>query len=298
MTSFRRLVVAFAPSPFEAAWRDRITAVAQEAGWRVHGDVGDEANAAFQHSQEDVLLLVRMGRDVPPPGHEASIVVITAEPRLVMGHLVEENAGERAEQSACRMGSAALNAVEELSARGGVVLDGSSGRLEVPLIGAVEREQAFAGPSGSAALDVYGKAGSSTGEPTPWDLSLFQYPVGPPGHELDSGRPLIDLTGRGRILVHGPYIVLPVGTWAVDLEVIIDPEGGTAHLRFEWGVDLEVEAADPAVDRRGRYRIRLVREWTEPGEAQVRIWTQFPHFQGRLELLSCAVERADQGVTA
>lgn len=298
MTPPRRLVVAFVPSPFEAAWRNCIMAVAQEAGWRVHGDAGDEANAAFEDSPEDVLLLMRLGRHAPPSWHWASIVVVTAEPRLVMGQLVDEDAGERAEQAACRIGSAALNAVDELSTQGGVVLDGSLSHLDIPLIGAVEREPVVAEASGSAALDVYRKAVSSTREPTLWNLQLFQYPVGPPGHETDSGSPLIDLTGRGRILVHGPYIALPVGTWAVDLEVIIDPEGGVARLRFEWGVELEVEAAHPVVDRRGRYRIRLIREWTEPGEAQVRVWTQVPHFQGRLELLSCAVERLAQEVTA
>jgi hypothetical protein len=119
-----------------------------------------------------------------------------------------------------------------------------------------------------------------------WSPSDFSYTLGlnPVG-----GGPQIDLTGRGRILVYGPFQMLPVGRWRIEVEFDLDPEGGELFLRFEWGGALEFETLRVKCSRSGRYRVVLHKTWTAEAPAELRVWVDRATLFGSLQMLGATV---------
>lgn len=129
---------------------------------------------------------------------------------------------------------------------------------------------------------------AAVGAGVDWGPALFHYPI---KGEMHAGTSSIDMTGRVRPLVLGPYIELPPGIWRAELRISVDPERGHAPLRFEWGARDTYVAAISEVTASGIYTIALDRIWLEPEPAQARIWNYQPVFQGRMEFLGCRVTR-------
>lgn len=123
-----------------------------------------------------------------------------------------------------------------------------------------------------------------------WPASIFSYTLGlnPVG-----GGPLIDLTGRGRILSYGPFETLPAGHWRIEAEFELDTEGGEIFLRFEWGGALKFETLRARCSRSGRYRVALQNSWNEPLPVELRIWVDRATLFGSLELLNATVSSVD-----
>lgn len=107
---------------------------------------------------------------------------------------------------------------------------------------------------------------------------------------------MIDLTGRGRILVYGPYQILPAGRWCIEAEFDLDPEGGEIFLRFEWGEALDFETFRAKCCRAGRYRVTLKNTWVKAAPAELRIWVDRATLFGSMQMLGATV-RPVEGLT-
>ena len=114
-------------------------------------------------------------------------------------------------------------------------------------------------------------------------LSLFKVPT---KTGMEGGTQPIDLTGRGRIIFHGPYVELPRGEWSVRVRFRYDGHGKRSPFRFEWGVGHDVEAIDVVVQEAGDYEIDLFRAWDQVAMPQLRIWLYHAVFQGQFEVLN------------
>jgi len=117
-----------------------------------------------------------------------------------------------------------------------------------------------------------------------WPPDLFVFPEG------DGS---IDLTGRARIVVHGPYKVLKPGRWRIRARFEVGIEGFPVPVRLEWGGAHDVAGETVHLDAPGLYEMSLDYAWPQGGLAALRLWVAQPIFAGRLTFLGAEVERLD-----
>lgn len=255
------------------------------------GDAWKAALAAAAQAEGQAAKVVSQidGEDVGPDW----LVLVDAPERLwcelrqTWPHLSPRDVLTRA--------SAALAQTAEALALGARPFPGEALRLHIDGLGEVERQEtARPGEVQDPALDLYAVMPPPVGAEARWGLAHFSYPV---GDGFDGGQPDMDLTGRYRILVHGPYVVLPPGCWRVEAEFEIDTEGGVNRLRFDWGVGDDLVTTSVQIDRPGVYTLALTRQWTEAGPAQLRMWSEQAAFQGRLSFKGCVVRRMPDAAT-
>ncbi|MFC5344007.1 hypothetical protein ACETK8_19315 [Brevundimonas staleyi] len=181
----------------------------------------------------------------------------------------------------------------EIAARlGAPVLAAARYQLEFPFLGLVERregERYHIHPlAAESPLALYDEMPVKAGATANWAPHWFAYPE---GLRRVGETTWIDVTGRMRPLVFGPYIHLPQGRWRVDVRFAVDPERGHVPLLFEWGTGNEYCRVMSDIQHRGAYGINLDRIWDAHAPAQLRIWTAHPVFEGLLDFQSCRVTR-------
>lgn len=175
------------------------------------------------------------------------------------------------------------------ASRGAPVQSALATRLDTPRLGSVERSPTAApAPTDDPALDIYRETPPAPDAEARWAPHHFHYPA---GREVTGGTPAIDITGRVRIMVYGPYAVLPPGRWEIEALFEIDPEGAPSHLRFEWGSGHDLTVADVSIDKPGAYAMKLSHVWSEGGPAELRLWSVQAAFQGRMEFKGAIVRR-------
>ncbi len=114
-----------------------------------------------------------------------------------------------------------------------------------------------------------------------WPPGLFLFP---------EGDGAIDLTGRARIVVHGPHQPLKAGEWRIAARFSVDTEGHPIVLRFEWGGAHDVTGSTVTIATSGLYEMNLDYDWPAGGPAALRVWVAQPTFAGRLTFLGAEVE--------
>jgi len=82
---------------------------------------------------------------------------------------------------------------------------------------------------------------------------------------------ILDIIGRPRYLVYGPYLWLPYGTWRVRAEIWVDQEASLRRFRIEWGESVQFDHLTFIPGRPGRYAIELEHTWTGAMTAELKI---------------------------
>lgn len=121
-----------------------------------------------------------------------------------------------------------------------------------------------------------------------WPADTFRYTL---GQEPTGGRPDIDLVGRGRIVVHGPYARLSPGAWRITFRFEIDTEGDPIHLRFDWGVGSDTASLSQEFSDSGLYELEMEHAWKAVGPVELRVWLNRSSLHGRMRMLEALVER-------
>lgn len=181
----------------------------------------------------------------------------------------------------------------EIAARNGAhVLIAARYHMEFPVLGLVERaegERYHIHPTAAESpLALFDEMPVQAGTSANWAPHWFSYSE---GVRRVGTSAWIDITGRMRPLIFGPYIHLPAGRWQADVRFAVDPEGGHAPLLFEWGTGNDYCRIMSDIERPGTYALKLDRIWDEYAAAQLRIWTAHPVFEGLLDFQSCRVTR-------
>jgi hypothetical protein len=108
----------------------------------------------------------------------------------------------------------------------------------------------------------------SAGASVEWPISLFVYHSGVDGNEIE-GR--IDVTGRARRLVLGPYICLPPGRWRAEVRFAVDQDTSRHHFRMEWGDMLNYTVVPFVPDRPGHYSLSATYDWKYPTFSELQL---------------------------
>lgn len=143
---------------------------------------------------------------------------------------------------------------------------------------------------GRHALGLYVTLPVAPNASAEWNPDDFHYTN---GSQRFGGTPNIDLTGRGRILVHGPNIALTPGRWRLEAEFDLDSGGEIVDLRFDWGHGEDTTTEICKLSSTGRYRIELSRTWLENQTAEFRIWVQHGMLHGALRFEGASIHRLD-----
>lgn len=266
-----------------------MTGVAQKRGWEVAED--DGSSALVERLGADQPMLVLSSLTVPSQlinGDLRTAVVMDTPDAAMLALASDRSRGSLI--NAAYQGSALFAYAAGMAKQGAVVLDANAPSLSLPLLGEVAAAPGVQSPMDAwRSLEIYESLPPPIGAKANWPLRAFNYPVMTAEGLVDTGRPEIDLTGRARTIVYGPYTYLSPGLWEVEVEVLVDPDGGASHLRFEWGANPEYVGSSASVTRSGVYSIRLQRFWPSVGPSEMRITTLQPHFHGHFELLSVTV---------
>ena len=281
--SGRPLHVLFTPSIREGLWAEAIREAAQAKGLSV---------AFWGEGEADVVIAHHMSIEkvVQIEPREWVIMADTPAAALVSyGDAYKEYppAGQALTAASHRFASAAW-----LAERGAPVLGQPAMAVSLPKLGMVSQRPLDipaneAGPLESA-LSMYEGLPVRVGARSVLPPECFAFPT---GGQADGGPSRIDLTGRDRLLMDGPYMLLPPGLWRATLKMAIDPQGRDVPLALDWGEAHDMVSVEETVEQAGFYSVSLDRLFESAGTAVLRISLTQPLFQGTLEVVECAIER-------
>lgn len=273
-----RLTVMITPTSAGVLWRDALIHAALHRGWTwadVHASGPPEGGTGlfFAHhaSAMETEGLRCIIADTSAVGTVDPSIPASSDDLIVRSHALMQT---------------------EWVARSGVpVLSAARYQLEIPGLGLVERgegERYHIHPQAAESpLAMFDQMPIPAGASANWAPHWFTY-LDP---NARARSPWIDLTGRMRSMIYGPYISLPTGRWRIDIRFAVDPERGHAPLLFEWGTGNDYSRIMTDIEHRGAYGVSLDRIWHEASAAQLRIWTAHPVFEGLLNFESARVTR-------
>jgi hypothetical protein len=281
MSRFSTLLALFVDDVAKARWHGHIAKAARDVGLAI---IESPAGSTYEPEHDAVILTDDINWALLLAPSETAVFSdgalpwpSSARPSIIERGLIFEH-------------SRRLIVAAHLGARGAPVFNERDTQADLPLVGRVVAEDFIAEdrerPRGP--LDMYRTIPPALGASAVWGGELFAYPS---KDQLDGGDPHIDLTGRSRAVVHGPYYYLTPGVWRSVTDFTVDPDGGEARLRLEWGTAPEMTAHSVSFTTAGKYRIELEHAWQESGPAQLVVWVERPLFQGRLHIESCTVTR-------
>lgn len=281
MSKAFRLGVVVAPSPHLAAWRTAIAARCLLLGWRL------EKSAVEADDGRNAVLLVKGLHHVRPADADQWVVIGGSAAEFLA--TASEGASVTAKE-ASRLASAQLAALSELIADGALHFGSGQFSLDLPELGGVSIQPGDVDVKAVALppeLEIYERIPPQVGASAVWAADVFDYTL---KQEPTGGSPEIELTGRGRILVHGPYLELPPGLWRITVRFTVFPDD-IAYLLFEWGVGAEVTPYRAEVTHEGAYELVIDHALAARGPMELRVWAERGHFMGRMKMGDCQVER-------
>jgi hypothetical protein len=144
-----------------------------------------------------------------------------------------------------------------------------------------ERERAVI----AGAIDPY-RARFDGGElePITWERELFYLNEEPAVEPNPPASRPIDLTGRPRHIVHGPYITLPPGAWSVGIALGFSPEAAQLTYLVNVATDTVLSEITVQPDGARLLDVNLSFALAEPSGVTIHVCTERAAFDGRLAL--------------
>lgn len=279
-----RIGVLVPPSFFASAWIDAITSAARERGWL--SDVFLDRLPADWASAPRVVLVTEAWPDLLSfePTHLAVLVPAVDD---AVGHAKwGDSVIERLRHVSHRLSEASV-AVQ----RADLVVEASAATIDLFDLGPVSSGQTGrpdAGPVGAdAPLNLFCSLPPKVGASAVWPLDLFTMPTATLTPE---GALRMDITGRSRVLIYGPYIELPPGVWEVTFTFAVSSTN-SVPFRFEWGSPHGEVIVSEKVSVSGIYEIALRRTWDAIEPAEIRIYLDHAIFDGQFDVIACRVAR-------
>ncbi|MEQ1608201.1 MAG: hypothetical protein ABL956_04410, partial [Hyphomonadaceae bacterium] len=137
------------------------------------------------------------------------------------------------------------------------------------------------------AVDAYDTGLEDTPTRLVWPRTMFNS-----GDSPDHPCPeIVDLTGRSRILLFGPYFSLPSGFWRVSAFLIADEGAQGAPLRLEMNFDGRLVSSDIESAVIGAFAATFAFQLERPAVADFRVWLLRPRLAGNLVFAGLCLER-------
>lgn len=110
----------------------------------------------------------------------------------------------------------------------------------------------------------------------------------------------IDITGRARVLLHGPYIMLPPGSWSLSLSLLFSRETAEREFLVEICTDRPLASQTIRPPREGSAEINLDFVLDEAAEhpIAIRVSTLRAAFDGTITVLGATLPRPAAPATA
>lgn len=121
-----------------------------------------------------------------------------------------------------------------------------------------------------------------------WPATIFRYASGP---DLSDQPGLVDITGRPRFLINGPYIFLTPGVWRAIVRLGFDNDAGQKRYELQWGGSESYVDHQFLPGQSGVFEIALDHEWTAHAATEVRLVLLEGAFHGQVALDSVTIER-------
>lgn len=139
-----------------------------------------------------------------------------------------------------------------------------------------------------AAFAVYGSTDADDA-PAHWADRIFQYDER--ATRASSAWGVLDITGRPRMLVYGPYLALPPGMWRARIRFGVDKDAAGHQYRVDWGTRTACISEYVTPGAPGIYEIDLDFEWTETDASEIRLILTEGSFMGTLLFQGMTVQR-------
>lgn len=138
------------------------------------------------------------------------------------------------------------------------------------------------------AFSLFERGRPQVGDRSEWSPLVFNYEERAIVGQTIPG--VMDLTGRPRIVVYGPYITLPRGLWRAKFRFSLDKAAATRRLRFDWGTQHDYAEHYLTLRAPGVYELQMDYYWAEAAEAEARILVMEGVFEGAMDFLGVDVE--------
>ncbi|WP_395650877.1 hypothetical protein, partial [Brevundimonas sp.] len=254
------LFVLFVDELSASVWKPALTSAAQVGGWDVVTGPVDNWPSLTDRC---VVLSDDTEWRLVIPGTQAAVIMM-GPPSWEGRDLADPQS-----KADIALESARLARASDLVQQGAVFVDAGTQSFTLSLLGEVARDPVVLSVPTvrSSPLDIYRSIPPRSGASAIWPAECLMYPL---GEALDGAAgPDMDLTGRARILFHGPHLYLTEGLWRVTVQISVDPEGGVSPLRFEWKHGDSAVVCEAPINQPGRYELQLERRWEVTGPSQI-----------------------------
>lgn len=109
---------------------------------------------------------------------------------------------------------------------------------------------------------------------------------------------LLDITGRPRVLIYGPYENLGPGRWRARIEFELLEEAGLGHFMVEFGYVLTWAHVKFRGSGPGRYAVEVDHDLQEATRMEIRFTLMKAALHGGLRLLGVRIDPAPVGAIA
>lgn len=144
-------------------------------------------------------------------------------------------------------------------------------------------------PAVNAAFDIYRSLISPDADPVEWSNRLFIYDERATREAADWG--VLDITGRPRLLVYGPYLALPPGWWRARICFGVDRDAASHQYRVDWGTRTACVSEYVTPGAPGIYQIDLDFEWRDSDASEIRLILTEGSFMGTVLFQGIVVRR-------
>lgn len=282
--------VILTPSQTEPEWRQRVTDAAATAGLKPV-QWSAELGPDILKDPKAVVLAQEMGH-LRHFGETPDVVVLT-DPESSVQRLYQTVLAQfpQALWTASQIHAEACEAPERVPVIGGAAL--SCGAPVTLWSGLTVAAPALPPrPKGERAaaevMSLYHHGRPAMGARVRIAPKLFLYdtrnPVVGPRFE-------VDLTGRPRIVVYGPYVTLPPGRWRAEAKVWIDDDAANVILGFDWGRHQQFDQHVEKPGKPGLHAVSMVNDWDVAASAEFRLVLMQGAIAGKARLVEFDLER-------
>ena len=153
----------------------------------------------------------------------------------------------------------------------------------------VSRAEYSKDPMLAAAFKLYRDVAADQHDVIQWAEPLFSYC--PKGSRDAASQGMLDITGRPRMLVHGPYLSMPTGLWRACIRFGVDQEAAKHQYRLDWGTRTATISEYVTPGKAGLYELSLDFDWTDVDVAEIRLILLEGSFTGALLFQGITVSR-------
>lgn len=278
------------PSVDYRGWVKAIQAAADDAGWRV---ISEQEDGPADGGPQRLVITDDAQRALA--ARPRGIVAIVAEPGSAPEAVTEMYEIPVAEQKwhASMLLARALSLAPDHRVVTAVELATRPARIvlfDVLTVAPPESRAEFPkDAAAAAAFKLYWDVPGNLRDPVEWAESLFTYCPKAAGNLPATG--VLDITGRPRMLVHGPYLAMPKGRWRGSMRFGVDKDAARHEYRLDWGIRTATVSEHAVPGQPGLYELTLEFDWTEVDVAEIRVILMEGAFSGAMVFQSMTVTR-------